>query len=148
MEKKQENLKILKELHKGAKMGMDAISFVSDKISEGEKEFRDNLSFQYTQYGQILDSINKKYENYGEIPEETHMMNAAMGWAGVQMNTINDKSNSHIADMLIQGTTMGIIEGRKLLNHSQDKIDEDVKNILNAFVVFQENNVEQLKKFL
>lgn len=148
MEKKEENLKILKELHKGAKMGMDAISFVSDKIPENEKEFRDNLSFQYTQYGQMLDSINKKYENYGEIPEETHMMDTAMGWAGVQMNTLNDKSNSHIADMLIQGTTMGIIEGRKLLNHKQNEMDEDVKNILNAFVVFQENNVEQLKKFL
>lgn len=148
MDTKNENLKILAELHKGAKMGMDAISFVSEKLPEEEKKFRDNLSFQYSQYGEILDKINKKYENFGEIPEETHMMDTAMGWAGVQMNTLNDKSNSHIADMLIQGTTMGIIEGRKLLNHKQNEMDEDVKNILNSFVTFQENNVEQLKKFL
>lgn len=63
------------------------------------------------------------------------------------MNTIKDKSNSHIADMLIQGTTMGIIEGRKLLNQNPNA-DEEIKQILNGFVKMQENNVEKLKTFL
>lgn len=43
---------------------------------------------------------------------------------------------------------MGIIEGRKLLNHKTNEMEEQVKNLTNEFVTFQENNVEQLKKFL
>lgn len=43
---------------------------------------------------------------------------------------------------------MGIIEGRKLMNNDADQASKDVKDLLNNFVTFQENNVEQLKKFL
>ncbi len=126
-------------------MGMDSISTVSEKVSE--PNFKDNLSFQYTQYGDILDSVNEIYKKYGEIPKDDNPMTEVMAWTGIQMNTITDKSNSHIADMLIQGTTMGIIEGRKLLNQNPN-VDQEVKQVLNTFVEMQENNVEKLKTFL
>lgn len=142
---KNTNLYVLNELHKGAKMGMDSISYVSEKVSE--PNFRDNLSFQYTQYGDILDSINEIYKKYGDIPKDDNPMTRAMSWTGIQMNTMTDKSNSHIADMLIQGTTMGIIEGKKLLNQNPD-IDQEVRQVLDTFVKMQENNVEKLKTFL
>ena len=70
-----------------------------------------------------------------------------MGWMGVEMNTMMDKSNSKIAELMIQGTNMGIIEGVKLLNQNPDA-DKEVKNVLNEFIQFQENTVEQLKKYL
>ena len=71
-----------------------------------------------------------------------------MTWYGIQMNTITDKSNSKISELLMQGTNMGIIEGRRLLNKNQENIATDVKNILNDFVVMQEDSVETLKKYL
>ena len=81
----ENNLKILKEIHKGTVMGMNSISFVAEKLDNNE--LKDNLSFQYTQYGQVMDRVNKLYENYGEIPDENNIMNKVMGWTGVQMNT-------------------------------------------------------------
>ena len=74
-------------------------------------------------------------------------MQKAMSWMGVEMNTMMDKSNSKIAELMIQGTNMGIIEGVKLLNQNPDAND-GVKNLLNEFIKFQENTVEQLKKYL
>lgn len=142
---KNTNLYVLTEVHKSAKMGMDSISAVSKKVSE--PNFKDNLSFQYTQYGDILDSVNEIYKKYGDIPYDNNPMTDAMAWTGIQMNTLTDKSNSHIADMLIQGTTMGIIEGRKLLNQNPN-IDQEVCQILDTFVKMQENNVEKWKTFL
>lgn len=142
---KNSNLSILNELHKGAKMGMDSISYVYEKV--GDLNFKDNLSFQYNQYSNILDNVNSIYKKYGEIPNDNNIKDKVMSWTGIQMNTINDKSNSHIADMLIQGTTMGIIEGRKLLNNNPDA-DTDIKNVLDIFVKMQENNIEKLKTFL
>jgi hypothetical protein len=44
-------------------------------------------------------------------------MNKVMTWYGIEMKTMFDKSNSKIAELLLQGTNMGIIEGRKLLNN-------------------------------
>ncbi len=139
------NLTILNEINKGAKMGMDSISFVSPKV--GEPVMKDNLSYQYTQYQNIVDKVADEFSKYSQIPDEENMATKAMGWMGINFNTITDKSNSHIAEMLIQGTTMGIIEGRKLLNHNP-KADKEVKNLLHEFVCFQENNIEKMKEFL
>ena len=73
---KNTNLYVLNEVHKGAKMGMDSISTVSEKVSE--PNFKDNLSFQYTQYGDILDSVNEIYKKYGEIPKDDNPMTEVM----------------------------------------------------------------------
>ncbi len=136
---------VLDEIHKGAKMGMDSISYVSQKV--GDVNFKDNLSYQYNQYNDILDRVNDVYQKYGDIPNDSNLKDKMMVWTGIQMNTMNDKSNSHIADILIQGTNMGIIEGRKILNHNPN-VDVEIRQILNDFVKMQENNVEKLKTFL
>lgn len=70
-----------------------------------------------------------------------------MTWTGVQMNTMMDKSNSHIAELMAQGNLMGIIEAQKLLNHSPE-MEQDTKNILNDFITMQNNNIEKMKQFL
>ena len=74
-------------------------------------------------------------------------MTKMMTWYGVQMKTMNDHSNSKLSELLIQGTNMGIIEGRKLLNNNEN-LPNDIDTILNDFVVMQEDSVETLKKYL
>ena len=73
-------------------------------------------------------------------------MNKAMTWSGVEMKTMTDKSNSKIAELLLTGTNMGIIEGRKILNNK--KIDKEVNSIISEYVTMQEKCVEVLKKYL
>jgi len=139
------NLTILNEVNKGAKMGMDSITYVSDKLEQ--EDMKEELSAQYSGYGKIVEKVNQLFEGYGEIPDDTPTMDKMMSWMGVQMNTMTDKTNSHIAQMLIQGNTMGIVEGQKLLNHNPDAEDK-VKNIINEFISFSQNNIEKMKEYL
>ena len=136
---------ILNEINKGIKMGMDSISTVSEKVQDDD--LKKELKFQYDKYNEILNKVNDELDNYNDFPKELNPMQKAMGWMSVQLNTIEDKSNSKISEIMLQGTNMGIIEGVKLLNHNPDT-DENVKNILTEFIQFQENSVEQLKKYL
>lgn len=136
---------ILNQVNQGIKMGMDSISNVSEKVQDSR--LKDELLFQYDKYNEILNEVNDELTNYDDFPKELNPMQKAMGWMGVEMNTLTDKSNSKIAELMIQGTNMGIIEGVKLLNQNPDA-DKDVKETLNKFVKFQENTVEQLKKYL
>ena len=139
------NLTILNEINKAAKMGMDSISFVLKKV--GDENMKENLTFQYSEYGKIVDRVNTEFDKYGEIPDAAPVSDKMMAWMGTQMNTMTDKSNSKIAELMIQGGDMGIIKCQKPLNHNQ-KADEPVKNILNDFVTLQKNDIEQMKKFL
>ncbi len=141
----KENLKILKELHTGAEMGVKAISYVSDKVADDD--FKRELSTQYNQYEDILNKVTDIYNDYGEVPNTSNIKKDIMTWMGVQMNTMNDNSNSKLSEMLIQGTVMGIIEGRRILNNNPN-VDTRIKDTLNEFVQLQENSVTKLKEYL
>ena len=136
---------VLNEINKGIKMGMDSISNVSEKVEDDN--LKNDLKFQYDKYNDILNKVSSELGNYDDFPQELNPMQKAMGWISVEFNTMDDRSNSKIAEMMLKGTNMGIIEGVKLLNHNPD-LEQNVKNILNEFIKFQENNVEQLKKYL
>lgn len=141
-----QNLNILDEVNKGATMGMDAISFVSEKVKDDT--FKEVLDIEYNKYKKISNRVNDIYSNYSnKDPHETNAMNKAMTWYGIQMRTMADDTTSKLSELLMQGTNMGIIEGRRLLNQNQNAA-QDVKNILNDFVVMQEDSVETLKKYL
>ena len=140
------DLNVLDEINKGTTMGMDAIDYVSEKV--GDERFKKVLDIEYGKYKKIADRVSDIYSEYSqEEPQETNKMDKMMTWYGVQMNTLKDKSNSKISELLMQGTNMGIIEGRRLLNNNPS-IDNGVKQILNDFVVMQEDSVETLKKYL
>lgn len=136
---------VLNEISKGLQMGIDSISNVSKKVEDSN--LKEDLLFQSNEYNNLLARVKTEMENYADETEQLNPMQKAMGWMGVEMNTLTDKSNSKIAELMIQGTNMGIIEGVKLLNQNPDA-DKDVKETLNKFVKFQENTVEQLKKYL
>ncbi len=141
-----QNLNILDEVNKGATMGMDAISYVSEKVKDGD--FKQVLNVEYNKYQKISDRVNELYSNYSsKQPHETNAMNKMMTWYGIQMKTMTDDTTSKLSELLMQGTNMGIIEGRRLINQNNN-IAPDVESILNDFVTMQEDSVETLKKYL
>lgn len=126
-------------------MGMDAIKYIIDKVED--KKFKKVLKEQYNQYNKISEEVNKLYEEYSKKdPHETSTMEKAMTWSSIKMQTMNDNSNSKIAEMLLQGTNMGIIEGRKILNNKN--LDKKIHKLIEKFVSMQEECVENLKEFL
>ena len=139
------NLKILDEVHKGVVMGMESISVITAKV--GDRNFRDDLNYQYDEYGKILDKIDQQFEETGTTPTDTSPGEKIMGWTSLQMNTMTDKSNNKISELLIRGNTMGIIKGRELLNQNP-KASQETKDILNEFIKLQEDNIEKLKTYL
>lgn len=143
---KNNEINVMDELNKGCAMGKDAIYYILDKVED--KEFKDLLQKQYEQYDNLSEKIKELFPEYSSDrdPKETNKMNKVMTWYGVNMKTLTDHSNSKIAELLIQGTNMGIIEGRKLLNHKDE--DESVHKLVNEYVEMQERALERLKEFL
>jgi len=145
MKKEQENINALDEIHKGACMGKDAINFIIDKVED--KDLQKELKKEYDDYDDIATYVEDIYPNYNDgEPHSTSAMNKAMTWSGVEMKTMNDKSTSNIAELLLKGVNMGIIEGRKILN--KKKINHEVSYIVSKYISMQEESVEALKRFL
>jgi len=143
----ENDLNVLDEVNKGATMGMDAIEFVEKKV--GDDQFRQTLNAEYAKYQEISDRANNLYNKFPtkKEPHETGAMNKIMTWWGVQMKVMSDQSNSNISELLLNGTNMGIIEGRRLINQNPH-IDEEIHTLLCDFVKMQEESAEKLKNFL
>ena len=141
----RQDMETLKSLHKATVMGMNSIGYVEAKV--GDKVFKNELSTQYNQYNDILTRIVDSYNHLGKVPEDTGVKDKINTWIGIQMNTMKDQSNSKLSEMLIQGTTMGVIEGIKLKNHNPN-LDSNVDSILTDFITMQENTINKLKTYL
>lgn len=143
--KEENEINVLDELCKGACMGMDAIHFIMDKVTD--ENLKKELDIQYDKYKEIHDEICRVYPEYSDKhPHETNAINKAMTWYGIEMKTLVDDTTSKVAELLMQGTNMGIIEGRRLLNHKGS--DEIVNGLVQKYVDMQEEAVESLKKYL
>jgi hypothetical protein len=144
-EKMEDNKNALDEVNKGCTIGIEAINNLMDKVDS--QEFKKILEKQLKQYDKIEDKIHDIYKNYSEKdPHEIGIVTKAMTDYMANMKTMMDHTDSKIAEILLQGTNMGIIEGKRLLNNKN--LDKEVKELLNEFINNQEIIVEDLKKYL
>ena len=139
------NMNVLDEINKGCFMGIDALDIVIKKVED--PDFKELLENQHQEYVDLANRIDELYRVYSDKEaHETDMMTKVLICYGIQKDTILDESVSKLADLLINGTKMGIIEGRKLIN--KKKMDKKVHKLCCDYTKMQENYIEKLKKFL
>ena len=75
------------------------------------------------------------------------MMSKAGLWMGMQMETMTNRSDSHIAEIMIQGSGMGIIEMTKNKKRYSSAKPETM-DLADAFVASEEGAIQRMKAFL
>ena len=138
-------IEILKEVNKNSKIGIDGINFILEKAIDND--FKNMLYSQKDEYQNIYDRSKNLLLQNNEYLENTQTLQKAMSWIGIQMSTLTNATDSKLAEILIQGNDMGIIKGTKLLNSLPFKTN-GIRNLLNVFVELQQENIEELKKYL
>jgi hypothetical protein len=141
----EENKNALDEVNKGCTMGIEAINTLMDKVNN--KDFKKLLEKELKEYDKIEDKIQRLYGKYSEkTPHEVGIISKIMTDYMTNMKLMKDHTDSRIAEILLQGTNMGIIEGKKILNNK--KLDKEVSELIEEFVNHQEKIVEEIKKYL
>lgn len=140
-----DNINVLNEIHEGLIIGINSLSTISQEVSDND--FRKVLDSQYDEYNTFLNKVNFEFSKLGQNPKEVSTGTKIMTYMNTKMNTLTDRSTSNISKLLIRGTSMGVITGKKLLNEDLD-LSSDVKNLLKDFVDKQENDIEVLKEWL
>ena len=83
----------------------------------------------------------------GHTEEELSTMAKLSSQVMTTMKTINDKSPSKIAELMIKGNTMGVTQSIKNINDYQNG-DERILDLSNKLLQTEQNNIEQMKQFL
>ncbi len=139
------DIAVLNEISKACQLSMNNISYLANIVND--KEMRKELVVAYSQYSNIVLQINQRFESYGEVPDEASIKLKLIGMSSIRAETCRDKSNSHIAEIMIQGTVMGVIKSQKIIN-AKLEIDQETTDLLNTFNNFQMQNMQKFYKFL
>ncbi len=143
-----ENEEILEYIFQTSNMGyqscQDLINVIKDKDNKIKK---------------ILDEISKNYEKYAKETEkllEKHklkakpigMMAKTMSKMSISKEMLSDNSDANIADMLIQGLTMGNLELTKHIDNYENSADKKVLDLAKNLKDFGEKYIQKLKEYL
>ena len=137
--------KLLEEIYQNANTGIYSIDTILPKV-EDSRVTEELLTYQ-GKLGRIAQNARQMTAQKAVDPGSASVMSKMGIWTGVQMNTLQDKSSSHIADMVIRGNTIGITKMTRELNQSQ-VIDPRVRDLGEELVNTQRRNIETMKKYL
>jgi len=139
------NAEMLNFIYQNSQMGVRTIDQLLE-IAEDE-EFRKHLRAQYDEYQAIHDEAALLLNKHGFDEKGINAFEKLRTYLMINMQTLTDKSSSHIAEMLIIGSNMGIIDAIKNLK-KYDGVEQEITNLMERLLRIEENNVQQLKKFL
>jgi len=137
-------MELLQYIYKTADMGCEGIDAVE---KHAEQKMLTELKRERAEYEHIRGEADLLIRRGGEKPSGTGMM---AKWSADLMSAGQmalDDSRSRIAEMMIQGTTMGIV---KTIRHLRDYEgeDENARKLGQRLLETQESNVEKMKAYL
>ncbi len=139
--------RFLDSLYKNVKMGADAIIDLMPKVSDNK--MREEMTAELEHYEGFAKEIRNILFEKGEEPKEEGFMVKMMSKMGISLNTMMDATSSHIADMMIQGATMGVTDTTKLIREYENtSCSEEALQLARRTVKYEEESIERLKKFL
>lgn len=145
MKEENRNVEFLNKIYENATMGGESVSMLSEKVED--KDVLLELQRQHSEYTKIAGDTVQALAQENAIPKEQSPISKMGLWSGVQMNTLTDRSNDKIAEMMIQGSTMGIIDLSRLMREYSD-IPEDYRKIGQDLINLEEDGYQRMKQFL
>ncbi len=139
------NTELLNYIYQNSQMGVRTIEQLL-KIAE-DKDFTNLLQIQEEEYKKLNESAVKLLNEHGHEEKEIGAMAKVSAYMSINMKTLADKSPTHIAEMLIQGSTMGIIDATKIMKEYAEA-DNVILELADKLLKTEQNNIEELKKFL
>ena len=139
------NVELLNYIHQNAEMGEDTIEQLLG-IARND-EFKNMLRSQLDEYKMIDDMANDKLKELGKSPKDIGAITKARTYMAINLKTMTNKSPSNISQMMIQGSTMGIIDITKKMKEYSDA-DKEVMDLAQRLLAFEQRNVDECKKYL
>ena len=145
MEKNNEDIDMLKEVHRNSKMAVESIGALMSKVYDEDLSY--DLNKQLQKFKDLELRSKDKLKELGVPVKEESAVERMMLWASIQMNTLTNISTSHIADMMVKGNKRGIKEMLKV-RRSNKNCGEYATEIADELMDFEIDNIEKLKKYM
>lgn len=142
----KKNEEILAEIYRNCQLALTSIADILPAIED--EKIKAEILRQHEEYEKISAKAAVIAKNKGLELKEPNPLKKAMMWGSIKMNTLTDNSTPHIAEMMIQGTVMGITALKTSLSDSEGYGDGEIIELLRELITLEEDFEKRLKEFL
>ncbi len=145
MEKNDYNVKAITDVYKNAHIALQSISDLLPSVEDDD--IKSELQDEYEGYEKLIGEISTFMAENDIEPKDINPLKKAMLWSSIKMKTLFNNSRNQVAEMMINGTVMGINELTAMKNE-QTNLDEKVLVLLEKLLKLEEEYEQRLKKYL
>ena len=136
----------LTSVYKNAHIALQSISNIINETNH--PDMRAELDFEYDGYEKFIGKLSSYMKEIGCEPKDIGILQKTFMYTSIKMNTLTDDSKSHVAELMIKGTVMGITELTEILNGHGDGLGEKTKELTKELLDLEEEYEQRLKKLL
>ena len=140
-----DDVKLLNFIYQNSQMGVETIDQL-EKIVE-DKNFKRYLKEKYEGYCKIHKDAKEKLNGHGYDEKGISSFEKLRTYLMINMQTLTDKSTTHIAEMMMIGSTMGIVSAIRNLN-DYSNADNDIIKLMETLKAFEEKSYHDLQVFI
>ena len=140
------NLDFIGEVYRNASVALESISDIMSEIDD--EELKKEILSEHEGYENFITELTLYMKEKGYEIKDISGMKKAMMWSAIKMNTAFDDTRSHISELMIKGTVMGITELTKIINSSDCVTDEKAVQFAKRLLDLEEDYEKNLKTFL
>ena len=137
---------ILSEIYRNCHLALESISDILPAVED--EELKAEILREHEEYERISGKAACLARDKGLEVKEPGPVKKAMMWGSIKMSTMMDNSRPHIAEMMIQGTVMGITSLKTSLGDLPEDDDEEITALLKELMELEEVFEKRLKEFL
>lgn len=136
---------LLCEIYKSVTMGSDSVTTIIGKTND--KALRTDLAAQLDGYQRFVGITREKLEEKNYKIKQESIFAKLPAEISINVTTMIDDSSTKIAEMMINGSTMGMIELMRKMRESVGASGDTVK-LASDYVTFEEDNINKMKAYL
>lgn len=145
MEEKNE---LLEHIYKDAYIASYSLQKLLDEIKNKDNKIKGDVEDILQKYQEFKEEVEELLKGNGEEVNDPNFFAKMGSTMGIIKEVKTDNSDSSIADMVIQGVSMGSIETEKKLKAYEKDIEKEYKDLAERFLKFQQKSIDKLKKYL
>ncbi len=143
-----ENLELLEYIYATADMGAKSLTDLLNDLKEKDGKIKELVSEQIKGYEKFVKKSEKLLKKYDTEPKGKGMMAEMMSKMGISKEVKKDNSDEAIADMLIQGFTMGNLDMEKKIEYYEKHVDKKITDLARDLLEFGREALVEAKKYL
>lgn len=139
---------MIEKIYKDSEMSIYTLKETLKKLEGKDNKIKNTIKNIKEGYQKYLEESKTFLENNNVDITQTGMFAKMSADMGITKEVMKDNSDPSIADMLIKGITMGILDLEKKLENEKETADKETLKMVHSFIKFQKEKVEEVKKFL